>query len=217
MRSALGISITVALALWHAAPSNAADPQHAVWEQRLGKPAPLIVATSATGPWAAKYPFDPGTYGLVRGHSPGTASKGANILVYARALNGPVLALVSRLDSLVADNPRLGTPFVHLYDVKGAQRGGYTADELRARIAELQELAVANKLTHVSTGIASSPGSAAQVGLDDTHDLVIVYLAANKDPAQRPTVAWYRVTNSTILDANALQEMEASLRRAIAQ
>lgn len=206
-----------ALALWHSATCRAQDSSATVWEQRLGRPAPLIVATAASGPWAAKHPFDPAKYGLVRGYSPGAATSGANVLVYARTLNPPVLALAARLDSIASDNPQLGKPFVHLYDGKGAQRGGYTVDEVQTRLAELRELAAANKLTHTSIGIVSSPGTAVQVGLDDTHDLVIVVLAASKEPAPRPVVAWYRVANTTNLDVKALQELDASLRDAIAR
>jgi hypothetical protein len=184
------------------------------WAEFLGKRAPVSVTTPASGPWAAKYPFDPQKFGLIKGFSPGTAAKTDGIMIYTRALSPVVLSLATRVEGIISENPRLESSFVHLFDEKGAQLGGYNAEEVVARIAEIQALANEHQLNRLSIGIAAN-SSGKNVGLIGDRDLVVVLLAASEDQGKAANVAWYRSLNTMELGEDVLNNLAASLRTAI--
>lgn len=184
------------------------------WSAKVGKRAPVSVTTPASGPLAAKYPFDPQKFGLIKGYSPGTASKTDCIMIYTRTLSPPVITLATRIEAIISENPNLESSFLHVFDEKGAQAGGYSADEVVARIAEIQTLANTHTLTQLSIGIAANP-SGTNVGLIDDCDLVVVFLAGSKDQRKSATVAWHRSLNTKELEEDTLQSVELSLRAAI--
>jgi hypothetical protein len=194
--------------------SHAQDASTDTWTALLGKRAPVSVTTPASGPWAAKYPFNPQQFGLIRGFSPGTAAKTDCILIYTRSLSPAVLSLAKRIEAIISETPSLESSFVHLFDEKGAQRGGYTADEVVARIGEIQTLANKHQLTRLSIGIAAN-SSGKNVGLVGDRDLVVVLLAASKEQGKAANVAWYRSLNTIELGENALNSLDESLRAAV--
>jgi len=184
------------------------------WAELLGKRAPVSVTTPATGPWAAKYPFVPEKFGLTRGFSPGTSAKTDCILIYTRTLSPEFLSLAKRIEAIITEVPRLESSFVHLFDEKGAQEGGYTADEVVTRIAAIQELANMHQISRLSIGIAAN-SSGRNVGLVGDCDLVVVLLSAPEDQTKSASVAWYRCLNTTDLGESAVRELDESLRAAI--
>ena len=92
-----------------------------------------------------------------------------------------------------------------------------TADEVSARIAELQTIATDHHLTHLSIGIAAngSDGHATLCGLDTTHDLVVVFLRANPDPQKSALVSAYRAFHSDDLTEDKLDELVTFLDQAM--
>lgn len=193
-------------------PGQAAPPD--VWASLMGSPPPLLVATAATGPWATKHPFDATTFGKTRGFSPSTEVEGSCILVYLRKLDANQQKLVSKLNAITQANPKMEPCFIHLFDVKGAQRGGYTADELQTRINELKVVADKHQWKHSSLGITANARGFDQVGLDDQHDTAIV-LIRPMPGKKSPVTTWYRLTSDTLLTEAGIQELETSLRGAI--
>lgn len=55
-------------------------------EIQIGKPAPVVAASMASGIWTQRYPFDPKTYGKVRGTCP-VSSPEPKIVLYTRTLD----------------------------------------------------------------------------------------------------------------------------------
>ena len=141
----------------------------------LGKALPLVVSTPATGAWNAKHPFDPTTFGKVRGHAP--ANQISQLAIFIDGIDATVWKLLKQIELLVAESNKEQC-YVTLFDVRGAQVGGYQADELANRIAELQKLAKENQVERISLGIAAnnSPGNKAKAGLDASHNFSIVLL-----------------------------------------
>ena len=115
------------------------------WSKRVGKPTPLVVATTATGPHATRFPFNSQTYGKVSGFAPATRAAKPCIVIYGKNLNDYTLAIAFMIDRITQSHPEMDAAYFYLFDAKGAQRGGYTADELAARLhlplAELESVA----------------------------------------------------------------------------
>jgi hypothetical protein len=216
MNSRVILSFAV-IAVLASRPVFGEDQADIVWKSFLGKKAPVSVSTPATGFWAEKYPFDSSAFGKVRGHCPAASMSGSGIMVYARQLNPQVLAALERINESLASHSDMTQSYVNLFDSKGAQFGGYTADEVSARIAELQKIAADHKLTHLSIGIAAngSDGHAARCGLDKTHDLVVVFLKANPDPKKPALVSAYRAFHSDDLTREKLDELVTFLDQAM--
>lgn len=190
------------------------DDKSSAWESLLNKRPPLIVATPATGSAAKEIPFDAQKFGKVRGTSPGTATKMACIMVYTTKLDERCIALIRKLDA-VAGESKLEGSFVHVFDEKGAQVGGYTADEITARIKELEKVATDNKLKHISLGIAASPSAASQVGLDDSHDVAVSTLRKSAGRSAGVTVSWYELTAAKSLDDKAITAIATAVQDAM--
>lgn len=216
MRSCLHIVVLLTTYVLLTPMSRAQDESTDTWAEFLGKRAPVSVATPAAGPWATKHPFDPKTFGLTRGYSPGTSAKTDGIMIYTRTLSPVVLNLATRVEGIITETPRLESSFVHLFDKKGAQYGGYSADEVVARIAEIQALANEHQLNRLSIGIAAN-SSGKNVGLVGDRDLVVVFLRASADQQESANVAWYRSFNTAELAEEALEDLVESLRTAIAE
>jgi len=183
----------------------------------VGEPGWPGVATAASGAWADQYPFDPETYGKTRGHVPAASQSTPTIVFYCRSLDPRFMELASRVDTLIAPRPELRSSGVYLFDAKGAQAGDYTAAELVERIKQIRELADKHKLKTLSIAIAANnaPQSTARVGLDDAHDVSIVYFKPNPDPKKRPVVTWIRGAKSADLDKESLDQIIKSLTTAI--
>lgn len=196
--------------------SHAQDSSTDTWADYLGKGAPVCVTTPASGPWAAKYPFDPEKFGLIRGFSPGTSAKTDCIMIYTRTLSPAVLSLATRIEGILSEAPGLESSYVHVFDGKGAQPGGYTADEVITRIAGIQALANEHQLNRLSIGIAAN-SSGKNAGLAGDRDLVVVFLAASEVQGKAANVAWYRSLNTLEMGEEALDNLASSLRAAIAK
>ncbi|MFT3883267.1 MAG: hypothetical protein QM703_26890 [Gemmatales bacterium] len=182
-----------------------------IWENRLGVQPPLLVATTATGPHAKQYPFRPETYGKTSGHSPTTNMSKACILIYTRQLNSATLPLASAINEFTLKHFSLDPAYLLLFDVKGAQRGGYTVEEMTARIKELEEISQKNKLTGVSIGIAANPAYAEKAGLNNINDVAIVLLKTPTSSRKEPVIAWYQMLSAKDLSAKTLSTLEADL------
>jgi hypothetical protein len=177
----------------------------------------LEVATAASGSWAQWFPFNPQTFGTSSGQSPASA-RSRLVLIYTRALDAKFLDLAGSIDALVEPHQELEGSGIYLFDKKGAQRGGYTADELTQRIQQIQEIAQAAKLKGLSIAIAAnnSPATAAGVGINDEHDVTIVYVTPGPQPATRGSIAWLRQVNTTDLTVASRAQMIAALQAQIA-
>jgi hypothetical protein len=184
-----------------------------VWKDRIGERAPLSVTTPATGIWAAEYPFDPKKFGTIRGFSPATGAKKSIVMVYVRSLNANTIDLLRAIDDLISTREELNWSYVQVFDEKGAQVGGYTADEILARITELKKISDEQNLKSLSLGLAAngSPKSAAQVGLDKDADIVVAFIRKPDGPKKSPVVAWYRALHSETLNATAITEFSKTL------
>ncbi len=179
---------------------------------KLGDQAITCSATPATGKWAAEHPFDARTYGLNRGVSPAT-SHDSKIVLYTRILDKGFFRLARRLDKFLAKHPELEWSFVQVLDEKGAQRGGYTANELQTRLSEVRELVAQAKIKHLSFTI-SAPNAASfgpQLGMAGPQSLVLAVLVAGKTTNEHPQVGYVRhLESSDITDkvaADAIVEI----------
>ena len=121
-----------------------------------GKPLPAVSATAASGRWQERAPFDPATYGKTRGVCP-TNSPEAKLVLYTTSLDEAFFALARRVDRYVGEHPELAWSLVEVTEVKGAQQGGYTADELTVRLKEIQDLAQKQGIQHLSF-LITAPG-----------------------------------------------------------
>ena len=192
------------------AETNLADK---VWKDRIGERAPVSVTTPATGIWAAEYPFDPKKFGTIRGFSPATGAKKSIVMVYVRSLNANTIDLLRAIDGLISTREELNWSYVQIFDEKGAQVGGYTADEILARITELKKISDEQNLKSLSLGLAAngSPKSAAQVGLDKDTDIVVAFIRKPDGPKKSPVVAWYGALQSETLNAASITEFSKAL------
>lgn len=184
-----------------------------VWKDRIGERAPLSVTTPATGIWAAEYPFDPQKLGTIRGFSPATGAKKSIVMIYVRSLNANTIDLLRSIDGLISTREELNCSYVQIFDEKGAQVGGYTADEILARITELKKISDEQNLKSLSLGLAAngSPESAAQVGLDKDTDIVVAFLRKPDGPKKTPVVTWNRALQSETLNAAEITAFSKTL------
>jgi hypothetical protein len=189
-----------------------------VWKKHMGGRAPLSVSTPATGLWADEHPFDPKTFGTIRGFSPATGAKNAIVMVYVRSLNENTLNLLQAIDAVISTQEDLKWSYVQIFDEKGAQVGGYTADEILARIAGLKQIADDQKIKSLSLGLAANglPKSAEQVGLNNDNDIVVAFLRKPPKPKSAPVVAWFRAFLSTQLTPANIAEFSKALEETIA-
>ncbi len=184
----------------------------ATGEGKIGKPLFVTAATSMCGPMEQEYPFDAQTYGKVSGYSPAT-SEAAKIVLYTRALDKNFFRVAAAIDALVAKNKSLTESLVIVMDEKGAQRGGYSVEEVQQRRNEIRRLAAQNHITHL-TFFLSAPKAesiAPRLGLTDTN-LLIADLVRADVPDKHALVQWFTRLDTTHLSEQAFQETLASLR-----
>lgn len=188
---------------------HAQNPNRHFFELQLGQRPPIVVATAATGPEAKKHPFDAKTYGLTRGFVPSITLPKPNLVVYTRTLDSRFASLAARLDVLAGKSEAMGGPFVNVFDAKGAQRGGYTAEEAGARLAQLESYARAEGWKSLSIGLAASPTAAGYVGLDAEHEVTLVCLDSDAK------IVWKRSLSLKDQTGESLAALEAELRKAV--
>ncbi|MCW3095430.1 MAG: hypothetical protein JWL77_1048 [Chthonomonadaceae bacterium] len=121
-----------------------------------GKAPVVIAATIVCGPLEKDYYFEPRSYGKVSGDAPIRSSHPPFVL-YTSALTPGFFRLATTLDALVAKDPTWANSLVMVSDEKGAQRGGYTVEELTGRRANLRQLVLRNHITHLSFFLSAPP------------------------------------------------------------
>lgn len=156
--------------------------------------------------------LNPATYGRVSGVSPAVSPE-PKIILYTDLLGEGFWRTAVAVDRYVGKNPKLAWSFVQVRDVKGAQRGGYTADELRARIAEIAELTRKRGIRHLLFVIAA-PGR----GEAEPSDAVtLAYTSAKGKSDPFPTVSWVtQIPASSVTDkilADTLASLDAVVRK----
>jgi len=183
------------LALLPAVPLAMSSPAFAVRQEaeevRVGQPLPVCSASAASGALALSEPFNAKTFGTVRGYSPAT-EPGSKIVIYARSLDRGFFQLAGAVDALVAKRPELAKSFVQVIDAKGAQRGGYTADEVTARLTEIRQLAIRNRVTHLSFAL-SAPGAnsiSSRLGINGETGVLVTAVVAGPEAHSHPVVDW---------------------------
>lgn len=183
----------------------------------VGKRPFLSVATvCACGPLEADYPFDPLTYGKVRGYAPVNTSN-PPLVLYTRVLNPEFFRLAVALDALVAKNPRWSNSLVMVMDDKGAQYGGYTADEVVQRRESIRQLAKSNNITHLSfflTAVGAKAG-ASRLELRDNQDMLLATLNYPASALKRAVVGSVMRLESSQLTTLKCQETVAALVPAV--
>lgn len=198
----VAILLTLLIALCY---STAFAQSGAVQE---GKRLPVISATAASGVWLQRAAFDRATYGKVRGVCPG-ASREPKIVIYTNTLSKEFFKIAIAVDNYIANHQELEWSFVQVQDQKGAQAGGYTAEELSARLDEVKRLAQQNGIKHLSFLIAA-PGS------NNTETSKNVTLAHVRPMDQEfPTVDWLVETPIAELQGFRLSNYILSLDRTI--
>jgi hypothetical protein len=151
----------------------------------VSKPLPTISATAASGRWLERAALNPATYGRVSGVSPASTTE-AKVVLYTATLSEDFFRLAQGVDRLLEKHPELAWSFVQLSDPKGAQYGGYTADELQTRLNEIKTLVEKHKIKHLSFLISAPP---ARPG-DTTVTLAF---------SEQTTVGWTTQTNASKL------------------
>ena len=183
-------------------------------EIQVGKPLFVSSATAVCGPLEKKYPFDPATYGKSRGYSP-TTSGDSKIVIYTRSLDKDFFRLASALDAMAVKQAKLPPVLVIVIDAKGAQNGGYSVEEVKARREEIRHLAQQNKLEHLSFFL-SAPGAngiAPRLGLTGNVTLFAARLDGKEEDGKRALVQWETQRDATKLSEKAVQELVASLEK----
>ena len=173
-----------------------------------GKPLPVISATAASGMWLQRAAFDSNTYGKVRGVSPATSEE-PKIVLYTTTLSKEFFNIALAVDNYLADHPELEWSFVQVQDQKGAQAGGYTAEELRTRLDQIQGLVKQNGIKHLSFLVAAPGSNSAEA---DTN----VIVAHVRPLAPGPPVADW-VANTPINElqgvqlSNSMQSLDSTI------
>lgn len=195
----------------------AARPVAAQQPVSSGKPLFVSAATIACGPLEAKYPFDPSTYGTVRGYSPATTPD-EKIVLFTRTLDTAFFQLASAVDTIVAENPGLAGSLVIVLDEPGAQRGGYSLDALQARRTAIRTLAAQNRIKNLSFFISAPPASSSgpRLGLTGDNTALLVHLVPDAaHPKGHAVVRWFTRLPTARLDSNARADAVAALTRSI--
>ena len=166
----------------------------------VGKAPYLIVATSVCGPLEKEQPFDPTTYGSVRGYAP-VRSLHPPVVLYTTALTPEFFQLATALDKLVEKDPTWANAMVIVSDEKGAQRGGYGTEELLERRKSISQLAKKHHITHLSFFLSAQGAKsvAPRLELSDKQDLLLAVLD-NRTKSDRnvPVLSVQRLESSKI-------------------
>ncbi len=192
------------------------QPQGQVERVTLGKQFPLCVATAATGKWAKECPFNPAMFGKIRGYNV-LGRKSPQVVIGTLSLDSHFLRLAKAVDDFVGRHKELEWSAIQVGDTKGAQIGGYTADEIVQRMKELQNIARQNKLKHLSF-VLSSPnadGFSQRLGLTEGSNLLVALVAGNAD-SKEGVVKWFAQRQSSQMSKQTTQEIIASLEKSVA-
>lgn len=175
------------------------------------KTAPLVVALPVCGPEEEKTPFNIANYGKVRGFNPISDMKAKGVVLLTRKLDEGFFRFAAAVEGLVASQAKSCQCIVIVIDEKGAQVGGYTAQEFETRRAEVGKLAKTHKLNHLSFYIASSPPNA--IGSSPElrqNNLVLAVVGVDSDHKHR------RPITRLVLPLDAEKMNDNAIERAIA-
>ncbi len=173
----------------------------------VGKAPVTIAATIVCGPLEKDYFFDLRTYGKVSGDAPIRASHPPFVL-YTSALTPGFFRLAAALDALVAGDKTWANSLVMVSDEKGAQQGGYSAEELGQRRATLRQLVLRNHISHLSFFLSAPPAKTLmrRLQLIGKQDLLLATLDNRKKPApEAPVLAVQRLESNTLTAAGCKQ------------
>lgn len=162
-----------------------------------GRSLPVISATAATGRWLERAAFNPETYGKTRGVSPAT-SREPKVVLYTTTLSEDFFKIALAVDKFVGEHPELAWSFVQVSDPRGAQLGGYTPEELAARLAQIKELVQQHGIQHLSFLVAA-PGRAPE----NPPTVTLAHVRPNETKAH-PVVDWTLHMNIAQLQGNLL-------------
>jgi len=171
-------------------------------EITVGKPLFVTSATYVGGSLDNTYPFNPESYGKVRGYSPATEN-GTRVVIYTRTLDKEFIKLAQAIDSAIGKHKELSNALVIVMDEKGAQRGGYTVEELTQRRHVISKTATDAGIKNLGFFI-SAPGAdslTSRLGLKDGENVVITRLAESPEAKHKPVVK-----SITRLQVNKLTE-----------
>ena len=214
-RLALGMALLFPLgAAGRTAPCQQLPHGAAATEIEVGKVPFVSAATFVCGPLERVYPFDPQTYGKVSGYAP-VRSSNPPIVLYAAALDPGFFRLAKALDSLVATDRVWLNSLVIIIDAKGAQRGGYTVEEVIQRRKSLRQVVRSHHLTHLSFFL-SAPGAKSmlpRLNLTGSQDLLLSTLDSHVQPEGESVVRSVLRLESDGLTAEKCKETVAALIR----
>ncbi len=204
-----------------------------------GKPLLVVVTAGICGPLEKEAPFDPKTYGTIRGFNP-AGSKETKIILYTHVLDERFFRLASAIDKMVAKTPKLARSQVIVIDDKGAQRGGYTAEEVEKRRQAIRQLAASHNINHLSFFIAAprasyilpilglsapqpidatDPAEAAKADTKPTDknatNLLLTYFTENPEGRGFAVLKWSTPLQSAKLNNATIPETLTALQKAI--
>lgn len=191
------------LALGGNAPGQQAPQVEMSTGVEVGKAPVTIAATIVCGPLEKDYAFDPRTYGRVHGDAPIRSSHPPFVL-YAFAPTPGFFRLATALDALVAQDPTWSNSLVIISDEKGAQRGGYSAEELTLRRESLRRLVQRNHITHLSFFLSAPNAKTlmSRLKLTGKQDLLLAALDNRKRPqADAPVLSAERLESDALTGA----------------
>lgn len=162
-----------------------------------GRSLPVISATAATGRWLERAAFNPETFGKTRGVSPAT-SREPKVVLYTSALSEDFFKIAAAVDKFVGEHPELAWSFVQVSDPRGAQLGGYTPEELTARLAQIKEIVAQHGIQHLSFLVAA-PGRAPE----NPPTVTLAHVRPTETKAH-PVVDWTVHMNTAQLQGNLL-------------
>ena len=173
---------------------------------QVGHRLPVLSATAACGKWLERDRLDPATYGKTRGVAPAISPE-PKIVLYTSDLSEDFFKIAQAVDAYVAQHPDLAWSFVQVKDPKGAQNGGYTAGELKVRLAEIRTLAAKHGIKHLSF-VVSAPGSHSAV--PDT-TVVIAHTRLSDRAGASSVVDWFVSQPAATLQGETLTKNLAAL------
>lgn len=214
---------------------NVPLPTKTIPETRNTKFGKQLFVTSYTvvcGPLEAQYPFDPATFGKVRGWNP-VGSEDTKIVLFTRALDARFFRLAAAVDKLVAKDARLAASQVIVIDDKGAQYGSYTVEEIQARQKEIRGLVRKHDVSHLTFFLSGqgAGGMLARLGLtppapseafkaaranqEDTN-LLLLYMVETTPRGRFCVLRWSTPVQTERLDPQTIAETMDLLKTAIA-
>lgn len=213
VRLALGLALLVPmLEAGKAVPAQQSPKTTEARGIEVGKAPFLTVATSVCGPLEKEQPFDPATYGKVRGYAPINSLHPPAVL-YATALTPEFFQLAKALDALIEKDPTWANTMVILSDEKGAQRGGYGTEELLERRKSISKLAEKHHITHLSFFLSAQGAQsvAPRLELADKQDLLLAVLDNRTKPSRNAPVLSAQRLESSKLTAESAQKIVEKL------